>query len=284
MYKVDVLKVEFPRDRAHRRQCLHARTGARMLSRGGRAWRAVPTSISARASRIDEFVASLELAAEAGARYSGVLCGRAAWQDGVPVYAREGRAALDRWLATEGVRNVARIAGSPEGGDALAATAKRMTTRAADAADPAGGVDLPELHRPQQSLAGRADHAERVRALRHGAGQALRAPSSGPMRCCNCSASRDGWRIDFRCGLVLAGGLFVWSAATVLTGALSGFAALFAARLLVGAGESVAYPCYSRIFATDIPVGASRHGQRADRRGFEAGPGTGHADRRTAAR
>src|SRR3954462_13690592 len=54
-------------------------------------------------------------------------------------------------------------------------------------------------------------------------------------------------------GLVLAGGLFVWSAATILTGVLSGLPALFAARLLVGAGESVAYPCYSRLFASAIP-------------------------------
>jgi MFS family permease len=52
---------------------------------------------------------------------------------------------------------------------------------------------------------------------------------------------------------VLAGGLFVWSAATILTGIFTGFTALFAMRLLVGAGESIAYPCYSRLFATDIP-------------------------------
>jgi len=45
---------------------------------------------------IDEFVASLTLAAEAGAHYSGVLCGRAVWQEGVPIYVREGRAALAR--------------------------------------------------------------------------------------------------------------------------------------------------------------------------------------------
>jgi MFS family permease len=48
----------------------------------------------------------------------------------------------------------------------------------------------------------------------------------------------------------------VWSAATVGAGLLTGFSALFAMRLLVGAGESLAYPCYSRIFATDIPVEA----------------------------
>lgn len=65
----------------------------------------------------------------------------------------------------------------------------------------------------------------------------------------------SGWLADrFPAGLVLAGGLFLWSAATILTGAVSGLAPLFAARLLVGAGESVAYPCYSRIFATDLPA------------------------------
>jgi len=64
----------------------------------------------------------------------------------------------------------------------------------------------------------------------------------------------SGWLAErYPVALVLAGGLFVWSAATVLTGVLAGFQALFAMRLLVGAGESVAYPCYSRIFATDIP-------------------------------
>jgi MFS family permease len=63
-----------------------------------------------------------------------------------------------------------------------------------------------------------------------------------------------GWFADrYPPGLVLAGGLFVWSGATVLTGLLSSIPALFAARLLVGAGESVAYPCYSRIFAAAIP-------------------------------
>jgi ACS family D-galactonate transporter-like MFS transporter len=64
-----------------------------------------------------------------------------------------------------------------------------------------------------------------------------------------------GWLADrFPAGLVLAAGLFVWSAATILSGFVYGFAALFAARLLVGAGESVAYPCYCRIFASDIPA------------------------------
>src|SRR6476646_4190609 len=63
-----------------------------------------------------------------------------------------------------------------------------------------------------------------------------------------------GWLADrFPVGWVLAGGYFLWSAATVVTGVVSGLPALFLARLALGAGESVAYPCYSRILATDIP-------------------------------
>jgi len=52
------------------------------------------------------FRESLELAAEAGTNFSGVLCGRATWQDGIPVFARQGYAALEAWLEDRGVRNI----------------------------------------------------------------------------------------------------------------------------------------------------------------------------------
>jgi MFS family permease len=59
-----------------------------------------------------------------------------------------------------------------------------------------------------------------------------------------------GWISDrFAVGWVLAGGYLLWSGATVATGLVGSFSALYAARLLLGAGESVAYPCYSRVFA-----------------------------------
>jgi MFS transporter, ACS family, D-galactonate transporter len=59
-----------------------------------------------------------------------------------------------------------------------------------------------------------------------------------------------GWLSDrFAAGWVLLCGYVLWSAATIATGFTAGFASLFAFRLLLGAGESVAYPCYSRIFA-----------------------------------
>ena len=52
------------------------------------------------------FRETLELAAEAGTPFSGVLCGRATWQDGIPVYASRGLDALTEWLEDRGVKNI----------------------------------------------------------------------------------------------------------------------------------------------------------------------------------
>ena len=56
-----------------------------------------------------EFTESLELAAEAGTRFSGVLCGRATWKDGIPVYGKGGGAAFRAWLEQEGVENIRNV-------------------------------------------------------------------------------------------------------------------------------------------------------------------------------
>jgi tagatose 1,6-diphosphate aldolase len=42
-------------------------------------------------------------------RYSGVLCGRATWKDGVEIYAKGGAAALEDWLASVGAENIRRV-------------------------------------------------------------------------------------------------------------------------------------------------------------------------------
>ena len=52
---------------------------------------------------------------------------------------------------------------------------------------------------------------------------------------------------------VLAAGLLVWSLATLAMGFARGFAVLLALRLLLGAGESVAFPCTSKVIAQNIP-------------------------------
>jgi tagatose 1,6-diphosphate aldolase len=55
------------------------------------------------------FADALTIAAEAGAEFSGVLCGRATWQDGVGVFAAKGAAALREWLKHQGVKNIENV-------------------------------------------------------------------------------------------------------------------------------------------------------------------------------
>jgi ACS family D-galactonate transporter-like MFS transporter len=64
---------------------------------------------------------------------------------------------------------------------------------------------------------------------------------------------------------VYAAGYLAWSGATALTGfvhgftiagfTVSSFAALFSLRLLLGLGESVAFPCYAKILSGSFPEG-----------------------------
>jgi MFS family permease len=64
----------------------------------------------------------------------------------------------------------------------------------------------------------------------------------------------SGWLADrFDVKWVMALGFFLWSAATAVTGGLHTFAALLAARLMLGIGESVAYPCYTKILVRHVP-------------------------------
>jgi tagatose 1,6-diphosphate aldolase len=55
------------------------------------------------------FREALEMAAEAGSKYAGVLCGRATWQDGITAYGHGGVSALERWLQERGVQNIQAI-------------------------------------------------------------------------------------------------------------------------------------------------------------------------------
>jgi tagatose 1,6-diphosphate aldolase len=53
-----------------------------------------------------EFTEGLETAAEAGVKFNGVLCGRATWKEGIPIYAKQGAEAFRKWLQNEGVKNI----------------------------------------------------------------------------------------------------------------------------------------------------------------------------------
>ena len=56
-----------------------------------------------------EFTESLALAGESGVKFAGVLCGRATWKDGIPVYATQGDGAFREWLQTEGIKNIRNV-------------------------------------------------------------------------------------------------------------------------------------------------------------------------------
>ena len=65
-----------------------------------------------------------------------------------------------------------------------------------------------------------------------------------------CMQILAGWLVDrFEVKWIFAIGFLVWSLATAFTGTLHAFAALLAVRVVLGIGESVAYPAYSKIFA-----------------------------------
>ena len=60
-----------------------------------------------------------------------------------------------------------------------------------------------------------------------------------------------GWLVDrFDVKWVFALGYFVWSVATGVTGLLHGFVALLTARIVLGIGESIAFPAYGKIVGT----------------------------------
>jgi MFS family permease len=64
-----------------------------------------------------------------------------------------------------------------------------------------------------------------------------------------------GWLADrFSVIWVLGAGFAIWSVATLVTGLTGGLVALLVCRVVLGAGESVAFPCYSKVIAADFPI------------------------------
>jgi len=64
-----------------------------------------------------------------------------------------------------------------------------------------------------------------------------------------------GWLAErYGAHRVLAGGLIVWSAATMLMGVSSSFTMLFCLRMLLGLGESAGFPAVSKLMAAVVPV------------------------------
>jgi tagatose 1,6-diphosphate aldolase len=115
-FRVDVMKVEVPINAefvegcaVYRGQKAHTREEARAQFREAAAMAAKPFVYLSGGVSNAQFIESLTIAGEAGADYSGVLCGRATWKDGIPVYARQGLKAFEEWLRRDGVRNITAV-------------------------------------------------------------------------------------------------------------------------------------------------------------------------------
>jgi MFS family permease len=64
-----------------------------------------------------------------------------------------------------------------------------------------------------------------------------------------------GWLADrFGAKIVLGAGVAIWSVATLSTGFATGFVGLLGLRLLLGIGESCAFPCATKIIADAVEV------------------------------
>jgi ACS family D-galactonate transporter-like MFS transporter len=86
----------------------------------------------------------------------------------------------------------------------------------------------------------------------------------------------SGWLVDrFNVNWILAGGFFVWTMATAATGYVRGFGMLLALRLILGVGESVAFPSYCKILARCCPEVLRGRANAFIMSGIAAGPAFG---------
>lgn len=115
-YRVDVLKVGMPvnlsfvegspaSDGAN----LHSREQAKQYFLSAAAGASIPFIYLSEGVSNDAFRFGLKLAVEASVGFSGVLCGRATWKDGVEIFVKHGPHALQDWLRREGVRNIENV-------------------------------------------------------------------------------------------------------------------------------------------------------------------------------
>jgi tagatose 1,6-diphosphate aldolase len=112
-YRIDVLKVEVPVNSVYvegssvyKGEKAYTRAEALDYYRKAADEASVPFIYLSAGVSNPEFLENLAMASESGTDYSGVLCGRATWKDGMAIYGTKGVKALEDWLAVEGVKNI----------------------------------------------------------------------------------------------------------------------------------------------------------------------------------
>ncbi len=87
-----------------------------------------------------------------------------------------------------------------------------------------------------------------------------------------------GWLAErYGAKRVLGLGVFLWSVSTLLTGLAGGFITLLGLRILLGVGESVAFPCASKVLADAVPVSKLGFANGVLTFGYLVGPAVGTA-------
>ncbi|HEL0428046.1 TPA: tagatose-bisphosphate aldolase [Streptococcus equi subsp. zooepidemicus] len=113
-FGVDVLKVEVPVNMAYvegfaEGEAVYSKEEAIQAFRDQEAASHLPYIYLSAGVSASLFQETLVFASEAGARFNGVLCGRATWSGAVAVYMSEGEEAARQWLRTEGFQNIDRL-------------------------------------------------------------------------------------------------------------------------------------------------------------------------------
>lgn len=115
-YAIDVLKVEVPivmdfvqGTQAYKGESAYTREEAMRHFRNTAAVTTLPFIYLSAGVSNPVFIETLELAGESGVEFNGVLCGRATWKDGVPIFAKHGEQAFSDWLNTVGVENITKV-------------------------------------------------------------------------------------------------------------------------------------------------------------------------------
>ncbi len=85
-----------------------------------------------------------------------------------------------------------------------------------------------------------------------------------------------GWLCDrFSVYKLMAGGIVLWAICTLLIGFVGGFASLLVLRVMLGIGESIAFPGTSKIIALHVPAEQRGMANAAVAAGLALGPAIG---------
>lgn len=129
-YNIDVLKMEVPVNMNYvegyaKGESVYSKTEAAKFFKAQSDATHLPYIFLSAGVSAELFQETLKFAKESGAKFNGVLCGRATWRDAVPAFTSGGDKGVRDWLKTQGRKNIEEL------NAVLAATASPWTERIA---------------------------------------------------------------------------------------------------------------------------------------------------------